>query len=426
MGAKGEDVSQASAQKQPLPIARHGQLPRRSNLGGLAKLVAASLAVVLVSSVAVGAVTVSQLEGNIDSVALVGEQTGLVPALGSYEGGFNILIVGSDKCEEASGCGGRGSANLNDVNILVHVSEDQSNATAVSFPRDLVVPIPSCPREDGKGKSAAMSAQPINVALSYGGLPCVVVAVEALTGLDIPFAAMITFRGVVQMSSAVGGVTVCTTGPVIDKYSGINIPGAGDWELEGHSALAFLRSRHGVGDGSDLGRISSQQVFMSALVRKVTSEGVLENPVNLYRIATAATQSMTLSNSMKNVTTLASMAGVFKNMDLSNITFVQYPSTTGVGGVYENKVAPITGTATALFKKIAADEPFSADKTGRGSVVSPDAAATPTPNASAAPIPEATASPTPDASVAPEVTAPPVIPGLLGQSAADQTCAKAN
>lgn len=394
-------------------IARHGRLRRSSAVGGLLKLLGAAVVVVLVSGVAVAAVTVTRLESSIDSVALVGEEAGPPPALGSFEGGFNILIIGSDKCEDDTGCAGRGSANLNDVNILVHVSADQSYATAVSFPRDLVVPIPSCPREDGNGNNGAMSAQPINVALYYGGLPCAVLTVEALTGLDIPFAAMITFNGVVHMSTAVGGVTVCTNGPVIDKYSGINLPSAGEWTLLGSDALAFLRSRHGVGDGSDLGRISSQQVFMSALVRKVTSEGVLDDPVTIYRIATAATQTMTLSNSMKNVTTLVSMAQVFKNMDLSRITFVQYPSTTGVGGVYEGKVAPITGTANALFKKIAADEPFSADKTGLGSVINPNATAAPAPDASADP-------------AAPVAEAPPVIPGLLGQSAADQTCAKSN
>ncbi|BDZ47987.1 hypothetical protein GCM10025867_02280 [Frondihabitans sucicola] len=58
------------------------------------------------------------------------------------------------------------------------MSADHTNATAVSIPRDLVVPIPSCPREDGKGSYSAMSAQPINNAFSYGGLNCVVQTVK--------------------------------------------------------------------------------------------------------------------------------------------------------------------------------------------------------------------------------------------------------
>ena len=407
-----------SRKGKPLrPIARHGRQGKRNPIGAIFKLLAGALSVLLISGVAVGAVALSQIEGSIDTVDLVGQEEGAPPLdIGSFEGGFNVLVVGSDRCEDDSGCDGRGSANLNDVTILVHVSEDQTNAVAVSFPRDLVVPIPSCPREDGKGNNASMSGQPINVTLYYGGLPCTVLTVEALTGLDIPFAGLITFNGVVNMSTAIGGVTVCTTGPVVDRYSGINLPTAGEWELQGHNALAFLRSRHGVGDGSDLGRISSQQVFMSAMARQLTSDGVLQDPTKLFNLATTATRSMQLSSSMKNVTTLASMARVFANMDLKNVKFVQYPSTTGVGGIYLGKVAPIERKAEELFQLIRADQPFSLveGNTGRGSVLDKNAPVTPV-------TPE---EPPADGAAPPADAA--VISGVQGQSAADHTCSKAN
>ena len=50
------------------------------------------------------------------------------------------------------------------------------------------------------------AGQPINVTLSYGGLACTVLTVQNLTGLDIQFAGLITFKGVIAMSNAVGGV----------------------------------------------------------------------------------------------------------------------------------------------------------------------------------------------------------------------------
>jgi LCP family protein required for cell wall assembly len=406
----GEERRRAQA------IARHGRLRKRNPVGAIFKLLAGALSVLLISSAAVGAVALSQLEASIDTVELVGqEEGGPLPDIGSFEGGFNVLLVGSDRCEDDSGCGGRGSANLNDVTILVHVSEDQTNAVAVSFPRDLVVPIPSCPQEDG-GKSGAMSGQPINVTLYYGGLPCTVLTVEKLTDLEIPFAGLITFGGVVNMANAIGGVTVCTTGPVVDRYSGINLPSAGEWELRGKQTLAFLRSRHGVGDGSDLGRISSQQVFMSAMARQVTSDGVLKDPAKLYNLATTATKSMQLSTSLKNVTTLASMASVFAKMDLSKISFVQYPSTTGVGGIYLGKVAPIDSAANKLMAKIRADEPFTLKEgaTGRGSVLNPDASEEPVAPPADGETPVDPADPSEQLS------------GVLGQTAADQTCSKAN
>ncbi|MHC5794760.1 LCP family protein [Lacisediminihabitans sp. FW035] len=400
-------------------IARHGRLRPSRPAVTVLKFVAAAAAVVAVSAASVAGIAVTQITNNIKTVALAGETQGPPPDLGSFEGGFNILIVGSDTRAGQGAQFGKDDGVLNDVTMLVHVSEDQTNAVAVSIPRDMVVPIPACPREDGKGNYNSMSAQPINNTLAYGGLACTVLTVETLTGLKIPFAALITFQGVIQMSTAVGGVPVCINGPLVDRYSGISLPKAGTYSLEGAQALAFLRSRHGVGDGSDLGRISSQQVFLSSLVRTVKSNDTLTNFTKLYGIATAASQNMTLSNSLKNVNTMASLALVLKGIPLDRITFVQYPGTTGVGGVYAGKVAPLKDVATALFAKIKADEPFSLDSgTGRGSVADPSAPATPAPAASGSPAPSASAG----------ATTPPAeaITGVLGQTAADYTCSKVN
>jgi len=401
------------ASATPPGIARHGRLRKAGPWGTIVSFIAATLAVVLVSGAAVGVIAVGQLQSNIDVVQLVGETEGPPPSIGAYEGGFNILIVGSDVCEADDGCSGRGSAQLNDVTMLLHVSADQTNAVAVSFPRDLVVPIPSCPREDGDGNNSRMSAQPINVTLYYGGLPCTVLTVEELTGLDIQFAGLITFNGVVSMSNAVGGVPVCVDGPVVDKYSGINLPEAGTYLLGGGGALAFLRSRHGVGDGSDLTRISSQQVYLSSLVRTLKSSETLGDPVKVYNLAKAATQNMKLSQGFANLDTLASIAFALKDIPLQNVTFVQYPGTTGQDGVYSGKVAPLTGPANALFAKIRADEPFLLAQAGdgRGSAIDPNAA----------PI-----VPDPSATVDPNAPVLETLSGIRGQTAADQTCSVAN
>lgn len=412
------------AEQSPAVVARHARWRKPSVAFGILKLLGASLAVLLISALTVAGVTVAQLEANIDSVALVGEQEGPPPELGSFDGGFNVLLVGSDECEYDY-CPGREGVR-NDVNILLHVSQNQQNIVAVSLPRDLIVPIPSCPRADGNGNYSAMSAMPINSAMGYGGLPCAVLTVEQLTGLDIPFAGVITFNGVVAMSSAVGGVTVCTSGPIVDRYSGLDLPSAGEWSLEGPSALAFLRSRHGVGDGGDLGRISSQQVFMSALVRKLQAEGTLSDPTTLYRIATVATRSMTLSNSLKNANTMISMARVLKDIDLSQVLFVQYPAFNG-SGEYVNKVVPNKSVATALFAKLQADEPFTLadDSVGVGALKDPNAAAPTTPVEPEQPTTEEPTIEEP-AEPAPPVAAPEVLTGLTGQSAGDRTCSKAN
>lgn len=400
-------------------IARHGRLSKPSLLVGLLKLLGASVAVLLVSTLTVAAVTVAQLESNIDSVALVGEEDGPLPDLGSFEGGFNVLLVGSDECE-SDYCPGREGVR-NDVTILLHVSQDQQDIVAVSIPRDLMVPIPSCPHADGEGSYQAMSSQQFNSSMGYGGLPCTVLTVEKLTGLDIPFAGVITFKGVVAMSNAVGGVTVCINGPIVDpRAHGLNLPTAGEHTISGWTALGFLQTRHGVGNGGDLGRISNQQVFMSALVRKVQDDGLLSDPAALYRIASVATQSMTLSNSLKNANTMISMARVLQGIDLSRVLFVQYPTFSGTGSLV-NRLVENTTKADELFAKIRADEPFALadDSIGIGAVKNPDAPA-PTPDTT--PAPDASA----PAETAPPADAPEVLDDIEGQSAGDYTCSNAN
>lgn len=392
-------------------IVQHGRLKKTKPFVTALKVVSAALAVVLVSGAAVGTIFVTQLSNDIKTVKLVGETEGPPPALGAYEGGFNVLIVGSDVCEDDSGCDGRGTAELNDVTILLHVSHDQTNAVAVSIPRDMVVPIPACPGKDGKSHFSAMAGMPINNTLSYGGLPCTVLTVSKLTGLDIPFAAEVKFSGVINISTAIGGVPVCIAGPMHDSYTGFTVPAAGEYTLSGHDALMFLRSRHGVGDGSDLGRISSQQQFLSSMVRTLKKPGgALTDPVKLLNIATVVSKNTIVSNSLKNLNTMIAMAEVLKKLPLDKVVFVQYPAVTGQPGLYAGKVAPVAATAAALFAKIKADEPFLPAKPGLGAKEDPATPDVPAPNAS-------------DSAAASDAPLE-VLPGVQGQSAADSVCAK--
>lgn len=394
-------------------IARHGRLRKPNPWPSILKFTAAALAVVLVSGASVGAIAFNSIYSQRETVALIGETEGPPPQIGAIEGGFNILIVGSDQCEDES-CleGERGSSVLNDVNILLHVSQDQTNATVISFPRDLVVGIPECPWDDGSGDTKGYSTEPLNVALYYGGLPCVVLTIQELTGLPIQFAGMITFNGVIAMSDAIGGVDVCINAPMYDPYTGIDLPTAGTHTLSGSTALAFLRSRHGVGDGSDLTRISSQQVYLSSLVRTLKSSDTLGDYGRLYDLANAAVSNMTLSNNLADVPTLVSVALALKDIPIERVTFVQYPGRTGGTGIYAGKVQPLESKAAELMALVAADQPFvlSAAGDGSGSEVDPNAPVV-APDPSAAPV---------------DNSGLPVVEGIRGQTAADYTCSITN
>jgi LCP family protein required for cell wall assembly len=399
------------AQRPPL-VARHGRLKRSRAWKMVLGIIGATVAVVLVAGSSVAAIAGWQLRNQlVENSVYIGADSEPPPDIGAFEGGFNILLVGSDTREGQGGIGGNESSVLNDVTMLMHVAEDKQSATVVSFPRDLVVPLPACKNGGPAG------GQPINVTLFYGGLDCTVRTVEGVTGLKIQFAGMITFKGVIAMSNAVGGVPVCFADNINDPYTGLYVK-KGTRNLSGVNALAFLRSRHGVGDGSDLGRISSQQVFLSALVRKIKSDDTLTDLGKLYGIAQAAGKNISLSTNFANPDTLVSVALVLKDIPLEHIVFVQYPSTTGVGGIYTGKVAPIQSVADALFKVIKADKPLglTADAIGAhgGSEADPNA-----PKPSATPTPTGSATPDPDA---PPTVKPVVVPGVKGQTAGQYTC----
>jgi LCP family protein required for cell wall assembly len=424
------------------PIARHGRQKTPKPIALIARFVGVAAAVVAVSGAAFAGYAAWSVSSEVQTVALAGESEGVVPQIDAIDGGVNLLLVGSDSRAGQGDAYGDTEGNLNDVTMLMHIAEDHSSATVVSFPRDLVVPIPSCPDPTG-GAFDAMSAQPINVTLSYGGLPCTVLTVEALTGLSIPFAAEIQFNGVIEMSNAVGGVPVCVVDPIDDEYTGVYLE-TGTHTLQGADALGFLRTRHGVGDGSDLGRISSQQVFLSSLVRTVKSGQTLSDFGRLYGLARAASGNMVLSQSLASPDTLVSIALALKDIDLEKVTFVAYPGSTDGDGDYAGKVQPLYDDADVLFSAIAADQPvITADpaNTGVGAMVDPNA-----PAATAAPDPPAgessdTAAPASEAPPGPPSGATDAAPdtsgnaaaaatalpqSITGQTAAEYTCSKGN
>jgi len=395
-------------------IARHGRMPRRAAWKTVLGLIGAVVVVALVAGGSVAAIATWSLAKDVKTVAIGADTKGPPPNIAAMKGGFNILLVGTDTRVGQGSLGGgvrtAGTGALNDVNILIHVAEDQKSAVAVSIPRDMVVPIPKC--ENG----GPASALPINNALSLGGLACVAATVQGLTGLNIDFAGLITFEGVIAMSDAVGGVDVCTDGPIRDRDSGLDIESAGTHTLQGAQALAFLRTRHGVGDGSDLGRINSQQVYLSSLVRKIKSNDTLTDLGKLYGIAKAATQNITLSENFSRLDTLVSIALVLKKIPLQNIVFVQYPGNTGGTGVYAGKVQPIKSLANELFTAIKADQPIGLDASAVGGDT---AGSTLDPNA-----PKDAATPAPAPTSSADGTDQP-ISGLKGQTAAQYTCSVA-
>jgi len=339
-------------------------------------LLLAIAAVVTVAMVTLGGGVVyvsSQLRAAGIEVFSTDGETFDLPTAEEINGPINLLLIGSDTREgQGSTSYGPVGAELADVIILLHINEARTNAVAMSFPRDLMIAVPECPNPEGGAPYPAKEFTQINATMNYGGPACTLLAVQSLTGIEIPYLAMIDFKGVIAMSEAVGGVDVCVAEPISDDYTQLYLD-AGEHTLIGEEALAFLRTRHGVGDGSDLSRISNQQVFLTSLVRKLKDEGALTNPFTMFRLGTAALNNMTLSRSLTDLGVIYGMAREVNDVDLDKITFLKLP-VYDLEGDFAGRVGVSTERATLLFDKLANDEPLvlAEANLGPGAVVAED------------------------------------------------------
>jgi len=407
-------------------VARHGELRTPGPVGFLLKVVGIVAAVLLVSGAGVAAYAATDVVASISDAAVDLEDQGAVPPdIGAIEGGVDLLLVGTDECEPeyayifGDRCTGPDAeGQLNDVNMLVHISDNPRRVTVVSFPRDLMVPIPACTREDGSTTSPTSKTQ-INEAWGLGGLSCVAKTVKELSGSNIPFAAKVSFGNVINITDAIGGVDVCIgNGGIKDKYTAIDWP-AGERTIQGVEALQFLRTRHGLTGGSDLSRISNQQQYMSSLARKLVSDEVLSNPATLYKLATTASENITPSTSLANPMTLMQIAMAVKGVPFEDIVFVQYPVLEDPAD--SNRVVPDYTSADALWAALAANEPITVTRQSQGVIADP----TPTESTpvETAPTTGATDQPATPAPTETPVTLPS---NISGQDAAQQTCSAGN
>ena len=235
----------------------------------------------------------------------------------------NILLIGSDNRGNGNEAYGQDTGTQrSDTTILLHLSADRDGATAVSIPRDLMVQVPACTKPDGS--TAQSSFEQFNWAFETGGAACTIRTVEDMTGIRIDHHLIVDFTGFKNMVNAVGGVDVCVAEPIHDTEAHLDLP-AGLQKLNGEQALGYVRARYSIGDGSDTGRMQRQQEFLASLVKKVTSNGVLLNPVKLYPLLSAATSSLTADPGLDSLTELYGLAQSIQKTPTGAIRFLTLP-----------------------------------------------------------------------------------------------------
>ncbi|HEX5566292.1 MAG TPA: LCP family protein [Streptomyces sp.] len=235
----------------------------------------------------------------------------------------NILLIGSDARDGDNRRYGRDSGTQrSDTTILLHLSADRSSATGVSIPRDLMVDVPECVRPDGT-TSRAQFAQ-FNWAFEFGGAACTIRTVEELTGIRVDHHLVVDFTGFTRLVDAVGGVEVCLAQPVDDPDAHLTLD-AGPQTLDGEQALGYVRTRKGIGDGSDTQRIARQQEFLDSLVRKARDEGILTSPGKLYPVLDAVTSSLTADPGLDSLPELYELVQSVRDIPEDQVRFTTVP-----------------------------------------------------------------------------------------------------
>ncbi len=223
---------------------------------------------------------------------------------------YNILLLGY---------GGKGhdGAYLTDTIILAHVDIEKKKVVLISIPRDLWVKVPT--------KTGYIFSK-INALYQMGLFPekfpflkeeykkssetrLLTETIERITGLKTDYFVAVDFQGFKKAIDVLGGVKVYLEKPLDDyqypiegkekdlcgkseeelpeleklatkspvlafpcRYEHFHLD-AGWNELDGETALKFVRSRHAVGEKGDFGRAKRQQILLKAVGEKILDIG---------------------------------------------------------------------------------------------------------------------------------------------------------
>lgn len=267
---------------------------------------------------------------------------------------LNYLLVGSDTREGLTkeqmkllrvGSTKTAAGGRSDTMLLVHISKARDKAMIISFPRDSLVTIPEHLSTDGTRTVPAYQSK-LNASFAFGGAPLLMQTIENETNIRIDHYIEVSFAGFAGIVDALGGVEVCSKKPINDPKSHL-VMAAGVHTLNGVEALKYVRTRDFDGLG-DIGRMQRQQQFMSSVLRKATSSGVLLNPIKLVNFFNASIASIRTDSSLDQ-SDLLTLAKQLKNLSPSKVRTLTIPLATANGNV------PGVGSVVIWDKALSAD-----------------------------------------------------------------------
>ena len=314
------------------------------------KWAAAVVAVVVLASGGTAVYLYERLNGNIHKEHVEDQLGPNRPA--KLNKSMNILLLGSDSREGENKAYWSPdiSGERSDTTILLHISPNRDHAVAVSFPRDSMVQVPGCTKKNG-GKVAPYFGM-LNSAFAYAGASCTWKTIESTTNIHIDHYVKIDFTGFKRVVDALGGVEICVPHAVYDPRADLSLR-AGRQVVKGNAALGYVRTRYGLGDGSDLERIQRQQKFMASVVNKATSGSMLTDPARIYKFLDAVTKSIATDDEL-SVSAMRKLAMSLRGMTAGTVKFVTVP--TRVYPRDPNRVQWDMAQARPLFDAIRRDD----------------------------------------------------------------------
>ena len=258
----------------------------------------------------------------VDVAGLIGKQPP------KYTNAENILVLGTDTRVGQGGIGGNSSVGCgcSDTIMLLHISPGRHRVTVMSVPRETMVPVMACPASDGTPGQQAETGQVelINATLSAGGPACTWKTFADVTGIHVDHFIELDFTGFEKVIDDLGGVNICLPFPVDIPQSGLNLS-KGEHHVWGTEALAFWRTREGLGFGSDTQRILRDQYLMVALVQGIEKSRLLSSPSKVLHVVTDASNAMTTDTQLDQ-NAMLQIADSLRGVKSSDVTFVTSPN----------------------------------------------------------------------------------------------------
>ena len=237
---------------------------------------------------------------------------------GMEEDRVNILLMG---------IGGKGhdGGNLTDTIIIASYKPSTNEASMMSIPRDLIVPIPGYGWRKINHLYALAEYNDPGTGGDYAKQ-----IISQIFGLQIPYYVRVDFKGFEEIIDLVGGVDVEVPNTLSDyqypisgredypedqRYEHLLIE-EGEHHFDGSTALKYVRSRHALGqEGSDFARAARQQLVIDALMDKMLSFSTLLQPGKIKRIINNVQENLDTNLDLDEMVAFAKLAKEYKNVE---------------------------------------------------------------------------------------------------------------